>query len=305
MHYESAKAACVWVSQLAADWPVQFVSPILSVMTAAMNLQVPIGKVLRFSGCSRGYAENNGLIDALQGKYQFPKRTGKQGVTYTKLTKLATHSDVDRCNTIVNDLVFEQFADFNREMVGRLAKVIGELHDNVASHASGAGFSCAQVYCDSESRRIEFAIADIGCGMLRNVQRIRADITDHAQAIQWCLQRRHTTAHTPTNDWIQRLPEDVIVSPYPDNLATRSNEDHHVGEGLWLRCELVRTLHGKLWVLSGNGEYLLENGQERTSVSPLTWSGVAIEVELIIPNGNLAATEQQAKLEELAKRIGL
>ena len=113
-----------------------------------------------FTGDATEYAEMNGFAAALRGEYSFPLGIGDEGVTFTKLTRLATHEEVDHCNKTINDLIFEQFDGYSKTVVRQMTKVIGELHDNVASHADGARFSCAQVYERDEKRRIEFAIAD-------------------------------------------------------------------------------------------------------------------------------------------------
>ena len=115
----------------------------------------------------------------------------------------------------------------------QLAKVVGELHDNVASHASGLGFSCAQAYNDAGAKRIEFALADRGRGMLRNVRELFPEVESHPEAIAWCLKRGNTTARNESDPWAQRLPDDAMVSPFPGNTRPESREDHHIGEGLW------------------------------------------------------------------------
>lgn len=175
----------------------------------------------------------------------------------------------------------------------------------MASHADGLGFSCAQTYNTGGARRIEFAIADSGRGMLKNVQRISPDINSDSEAISWCLQRGNTTARrVKTGDWAQRLPDDAVVSPYPSTVPIQRNEDHHVGEGLWKLAELTRNLDGKLWVASGKGQVLIESGKEVASDSRINWLGVAIELEIVVSADYQPTPEQQAGIERLARRIG-
>ncbi len=284
-----------------------FVSPAVSAMLAAASVSRTmsgIAKRTQFSHSCRAYAENNGLIDTLNGQYKFPVRGGLQGVRYTKLTKLATHDEVDACNAIVNDLFTFQLRGYSTAVIRKLAKVVGELHDNVASHANGAGFSCAQVYNDSDGRRIEFAIADAGCGMLENVSRRIPEIADDNCAIRWCLQKGNTTAQT-AGGWAQRLPDDTICNPYPEGIETIATEDHHVGEGLWQLSELVRGSSGKLVVLSGTGECFAEGGKESARSSALKWPGVVIEFEITVPLDAGEAQQQSDRLEGIAKRIGI
>jgi len=273
-------------------------------MVAASTIQDGRAKRIDFIGDCQSYARNNGLLDTIQNTYRFPQRGGRQGVTYTKLTKLSTHTEVDACNAIISDLIDEQLGGFSDFVSSQLRKVVGELHDNVASHARGAGFSCAQVYTERDARRIEFAIADAGCGMLRNVQTIHPTVHTHEGAIRWCLQKGNTTARV-CDGWAQRLPEDACCNPYPDSVDTRSVEDHHAGEGLWRLSELIRAVDGNMWIGSGNGYFLLRKGKEKTGVYQFDWSGVAIEFEISVTEGATPSSQQQDKLNELAERIGL
>jgi len=286
---------------------VRWVTPILTSVLAASSIRHQnINEKIAFHGNADGYAENNLLLPVISGKYEFPKRSGGQGVSYTKLTRLATHNEVDSCNSVINDLISEQFHDFSPQAAGSLMKIVGELHDNVASHANGTGFSCAQTFNDAGNcRRIQFAVADAGCGMFANVKRVIPSIeTDH-DAIKWCLKKGNTTARPRSDNWAQRLPEDCQINPYPDTVSTFVNEDHHIGEGLWQLKELVRQLNGGLWVWSGFGEYCYNSDKEESKDCRIDWQGVALEFEFTIPAGGQATPEQQDGLEALARRIGL
>ena len=83
-----------------------------------------------------------------------------------------------------------------RFVLDKTARVVGELHDNVASHASGRGFSAAQFYRQGRSR-LEIAIADGGSGFLRNVRRVMPNITTHGAAIEWCLKKGNVSVRPP------------------------------------------------------------------------------------------------------------
>lgn len=261
---------------------------------------------LRFSPDASLYASSNGLKAVLSGGYSHPVRSKKQGKSYTKLTRLATHTEVDACNSIINDLIFEQFAGYSERIVGMLAKVVGELHDNVASHASGCGFSSAQVYNDASGRRIEFAIADTGCGMLRNVRRVDPSVVDDPGAIVWCLKKGNTTARSTNADgWAQRLPNDAVCNPFPVSVRSVQSEDHHVGEGLWRLHQLIEAVNGSLWVLSGSGEFRYLGGERNVGKALTAWNGVAIEFEIIVPRDSSPSVEREDELEELGRRLGI
>ncbi len=308
MHYlDAIKRIRCLCSDPPTESRVTFVSPIVSAMLAAAlaDSSIPVREHTVFDDEAMGYADNCGLLAAIQGKYEFPQPSGRQGSRYTKLTRLSSHDEVDRCNSIINDLIFEHFENFG-PVASRLAKVVGELHDNVASHARGLGFSCAQVYNNrDDSKRIEFAIADGGRGMLRNVRRVLPDMTSHAAAIKWCLERGNTTAGNVDSDgWAQRLPDDAGISPYPTTAKVRRNEDHHIGEGLWKLAELTKSLGGKLWVATGDGEVLLKSHQEIEGGNRINWTGVAIELELTVSSDYQPTPAQQSGIEQIASRLG-
>lgn len=309
MNFSDAISALYFVrnSQLQLAYPITFVSPVVAAMLAAESVRNrDLATKVAFVNLAQSYADNNLLNSALRGNYEFPQRSGNQGVTYTKLTRLATHAEVHMCNTVVNDLIFEQMNGFSEVAVAGLTKVIGELHDNVASHANGTGFSCAQTFCDSDrTRRIQFAIADAGCGMLQNVHRVDPSIVTDMSAIEWCLSKGNTTARNKQDTWAQRLEEDAVVSPFPASVSTFTTDDHHVGEGLWQLGQLIENLQGSLWVLSGIGEYCYKSQKNSTRTSRIDWNGVAIEFEVVIPADSQPSPEQRIGLESLAKRIGL
>lgn len=229
MHYSDAEH--IIESLRSKNNPVvSFVSPVVSVMAATSKIHCEPIENLVFGTQAKGYAVSNGLMSVIENNYSFPLRRGRQGVTYSKLTQLANHNEVDACNAIVNDLIHSQLSKFGSTIVNELCKIVGELHDNVASHANGAGYSAAQVYGDGATKRFEFAIADAGCGMLQNVQSINSDFTESSKAISWCLQRGNTTA-LPLDGMAQRLPEDALSNPYPPDVKLKQSEDHHAGEG--------------------------------------------------------------------------
>lgn len=115
MHYGQALHR---ISCLCCDPPmdsrVTFVSPIVSTMLAAAlnNPSLPVREKITFGSDAQSYADNCGLTAAIQNQYEFPKRSGRQGSTYTKLTRLSSHYEVDLCNAIINDLIFEHFEHF-------------------------------------------------------------------------------------------------------------------------------------------------------------------------------------------------
>jgi hypothetical protein len=259
---------------------VDFVAPIVSAMLAAESLRAPIGQRLQFTSDAGAYAATNGLRDAINGNYRQPVRGGLQGQTYSQLTRLQSTEDVDFCNTIIADLLYRQLSN-QPDVAAQLVMSVGELHDNVASHADGAGFSSAQVYPQQDGRsRIEYGIADIGRGFLYNAERAQAGASTDCQAIEWAVTKGPTSGNT--NDWAQRLPSDATYSPYPPSTDTTYSDNHHLGLGLYELFEVVRQLDGRLWICSGNGSVAFERGTTRPDTAAALWQGVTIEFEVLV-----------------------
>lgn len=243
------------------------------------------------------YARTLGLDEALRG--EAPPKTPAKGHTYSSLARLDVEEHVEACSEVINDFVYDQLAA-HPELAGHIGRVVGELHDNVASHSAGIGFSVAQYY----RRQLELAIVDNGCGMLHNVSRTSRSIRDDESAIRWCLVRGNTTG--VVDDMAQWLPPDAIASPYPKSVGVRRKENNHLGEGLWQLAELVRETRGELFIWSGNSRGTINESGDRFEPAP-RWPGVAIEVTLPVVDGTAKADMpgSSGRLDALAKRLGI
>lgn len=177
--------------QVEVDW----VSPIVATMLAAERIHENHNLNLSFSGCAE-YAEYIGLNQVVRGNGQVTERQPKK-CTYSPLARLATHDDVDRALDIVTSVLDRHMGDEHRSTINEVCRIVGELHDNVASHARGAGFSALQVYTEQRRSRVELAVVDAGIGLLANVKRVDARVKTHQAAIHWCLQKGNTTAAPP------------------------------------------------------------------------------------------------------------
>jgi len=284
---------------------VHFVSPVLSCICAALSQRGDCKNPVRFHGDSQGYAQANGLASLLEGNYQPGDRSGQQGITYSRLNRLLENHEVEAGNRVIADLLYEQFG--STKFTSRLAGVVGELHDNVVSHAAGAGYSCAQTYKHGGQRRVEFAVADLGIGMLSNVKKIVPNMESDLEAIKWCLRKGNTTARG-IDEWAQRLPDDSMGSPIPGSVFRAGTENHHVGLGLYQLRQLVRLFQGKLWIWSGETQILIQGGERNVLINPAgNWEGVVVELEVTVPSQSNpgGSGTLSAELEALAKSLGI
>lgn len=287
---------------------VRFIQPVIATFLACARIARPQMHV-NFRPDKPGldeYAERSGLSDALAGNFAAlgSPRGGNQGVTWSALTTLWHHAEIEACNQTINDLLFAQLSGMPAGAMNSLARVVGELHDNIASHASGRGFSAAQFYPANHGHppRLELSVADAGQGFLRNVKRVHPTIRDHADAIRWCLKKGNTAAlqndsPTPSTDW---------NDPYAETEGVSGQRDHHMGWGLWLLSELVRSTHGELWIWSGDASYTISHdGSEVISPAYLPWSGVVINLTFFPDSISARTAADSAKIQALAEELGL
>lgn len=119
---------------------IRFVRPVISTILACSRIisgRTPLVSYLADNADE--YATHSGLEFALVGNYQamIRPRGRDEGRTWSHLTTLYQHAEIEACNKTVNDLLFRQLEEIPRLVVDAIARVIGELHDNVASHSNG------------------------------------------------------------------------------------------------------------------------------------------------------------------------
>jgi len=285
---------------------VNFIHPGLTCILAALHIKTGQTPQVQFSPGAQSYADNSGLLSALQGDYLAlgRSRSASQDRTWSHLTTLYHHAEIESCNAVINDLLFAQLQALPDKIKSHIANIVGELHDNIASHSFGRGFSAAQYYRGgaNASSRLEIAIVDAGRGFLHNVRQVETDITSHGEAIAWSLQKGHTAWRPPTPHPIN--PLDI---PFGENPTQGGQQDHHMGWGLWLLTELVRGTRGQLWIWSGDAAYTLQpDGTESFTATPTTWSGVAIEITLYPDLASRVDLDPlSTRLEQLAEELGL
>lgn len=249
-----------------------FIHPIEAVALAVKRMQrsdkVPLRDLVSFDSQCVNYARVVGLMDCLDGNEPSPAGP-LAGTTYSPLTTLVVHADVDRCNATVCG-VFEGQIDSPR-LVKRFSKVVGELHDNVASHACGRGYSASQVY---RNKALCFAIADGGCGLRENAMRADPSISTDEGAVRWALQKGTTSAGRSLSGRRRRRAD---AQDFDD---CYEHANHHQGLGLFELKSLVEETNGQLWLQSGTCEYRLAPGEEKYSISRSRWAGLIIEVKV-------------------------
>lgn len=233
----------------------------------------------------KGYAEAIALGPALGDQETYEHNRVNQGVNYSPLVVLEDADATNRATKDINGCIRSLFPDDElKDFVYDLTDVVGDMHDNVWSHAESAGVSMAQKwnrpwwqkgYC------LEFALADCGRGMLGELVRSgvarRQTIDTHGAAIQWCVQQGNSSKLSTEDEWAQRLPEDAIGNPIGPAGRHMSDGNHHLGLGLYKLTELVRRYRGQLWLASGDSLLSINGkGQQSVTAIPYPWNGVVM-----------------------------
>lgn len=136
----------------------------------------------------------------------------------------------------------------------------------------------AQRWNNKPGFNFEFAVADCGLGLLRELERVgMQEIHDHKAAIEWCIQRGNSTKKCSADEWEQRLPADMMGNPIGRDARVVETENHHMGLGLAKLIDAVDQFHGYCWIASGDAMLFISPDGKRTySKLAIAWQGVAI-----------------------------
>lgn len=226
-----------------------------------------------------------------------------KGSKYTLIQCIQTSHDVHDANHGIIECFDNFFTDpfFKSSNYSRTIKhTIGELHDNVSSHACSPGYSMAFEH----SGTFEFAISDHGIGFLKEIQNTHRElgILTDLEAIKWCLSRGNSTKKT-IDDFAQTLPEDLLgASPMSGTtILSRRDGSHHQGEGLYILHEFAKKFSGSLEIVSGKGYYYLDqNGDVFTEELNRRIPGVSITLcfEIDLLKNKLSQTQVDSALNQ-------
>lgn len=265
--------------------------------TALYNTNID-KKKLNLTEKQKSYLTTIGFSNHILGQKQNINRSDLCGKNYSVLAPLTNENQTENANSLINNCIRHNIGiNANKPTSAHtLAEIVGELHDNVWSHAKSAGFSLFQKTRIKNDSFLEFAIADKGYGFLRELKRVKIDVADDKEAIEWCLRQGNTSKKPKKDDgWTQQLPSDVIGNPMGEH-ATYHNGNHHQGLGLAKLKEMIIEAKGTLKIASGNQLYILNNGTEKwADITMMPWTGVAIS--FVIPIKNLVYLEKDRNID--------
>ena len=265
------------------DFPSDYVSPgYWTAYTARARLRnLRLAELGIPAGGALDYARAIRIQHALGEPDTYPHERRRAGVNYSPLVLLESREETDQAFGEISNCIRGLFSEPEyTEFVSTICDLVGDLLDNVWSHGKSTGFSMAQKWRDRQPGGFvfEFAVADCGLGFLREVRRagFRGIETDQA-AIQWCVQKGHSTKMKPVSDWAQRLPQDIMNNPMPNVGHVVESDNHHLGLGLAKLLEGVERFNGSLWLASGASMLVIQPNKAHVYEElRIPWQGVAI-----------------------------
>jgi len=291
--------------------PDDFLSPGFWVLLSAFTRQKKIPQAnLQMPEAKTGYASAIGLPRALWGTDDYPYERRDEGRDYSSLEHLDRVEAVDGATSRINSCIRHFIGeDFPPQFIDALCDVVGDLHDNVWSHGEASGFSMSQKWKVPHVKNdsyLEFALADVGKGFLRELHRVGIKISSAQDAIEWCVQEGTSTKkERPGDDWVQTVPADVINNPLKGIGKIKTSDNHHLGLGLFKLTRLVETFRGRLWLATGNAVLVMAPNGKKSYIRPsYPWQGVAITCRFRSSRIKKAATESKVIDQDVERVLG-
>ena len=153
------------------------------------------------------------------------RRYDPQG-QFVELQRLERGSPVGRTVTRITEVLYAQRESATFKLI---EFCLGETIGNALQHSGSRAFVCAQKY---QEKYAHLAVADFGIGIREHLKQKYPDIRSDRDAIDRALCWR-TTGHVPS------------ASPYASS--------QNLGCGLPMTREVVRSLGGRLYILSYKG----------------------------------------------------
>lgn len=269
---------------------------------------MPISEVFDLIGKgNEGYGRAIGIEAAIGAVDTYEHNRSNQGINYSPLVVLDAVEQTNQATRDIAGCIRTWFTDDKlTRFAGELCDVVGDLHDNVWSHAKSTGVSMAQKWSQPSASDsvFEFALADGGMGFVKELQRsgvaARERIESAKDAIAWCVVRGNSSKIRVEDPWEQRLPDDHMGNPMGSIAKVRGHGNHHLGLGLAKLVELVEKFKGELWLASGDAMMTIDrNGLRKYQSLPFQWAGVILSCRFSVSRVEAIASADVAAGDEL------
>lgn len=230
-----------------------------------INWSDPIGIVMIKAYC----VDNNIPIEQLPINdyiwHMIIQEKNQIATTYTPIAEILDRSNIEKTRDSLISTIIQNFSHINtfnkNDLKKYLNHIFSELMNNVSDHSQSniGGYAMAQYY--PKLKKVQFAIADKGCGFLKNINSKFSNIDNEYEAI------------------IKALERAVSAS---SNLIYGQNRN--AGYGLYTLETIINETKGKMIIISNDTMFKLENGIRRKIHLKSNWNGVVVAIEFLEGN---------------------
>ncbi len=180
--------------------------------------------------------------------------------TYTPIVQIQGRSQTEQIRNSLTSTIMQNFSAISPTNQADLRKYLNhmfsELLNNVSDHSFSdiGGFAMAQYY--KTNKKVQFAIADKGCGFLANIQSKFPDIKTEEEAI------------------IKALGKAVTASKNYVYGQTRN-----AGYGLYTLETILNHSKGSLIIISNDTMLKMTTGKKTIYKLPISWNGAVVAFE--------------------------
>lgn len=238
-------------------------------MSSDISWSEPIGTVML-----KAHAEAHGILvetipcnSYMRNMLTFDIDHQPAKPTYTPVVQIISRSQTEHIRNALVSTIMRNFSAISPDNQADLRKYLNhmfsELLNNVSDHSFSdiGGFAMAQYY--ETHKKVQFAIADKGCGFLANIQAKFPEIQTEEEAILKALGK----AVTASKNYVY-------------------GQSRNAGYGLYTLETILNHSKGSLIIIS-NDTMLKMTAEEKIIYKlPISWNGVVVAFEFFEENTN-------------------
>jgi hypothetical protein len=187
--------------------------------------------------------------------------------TYTPIVQIKGRYQTEQIRDSLTTTIMRNFSTLSlpdqSDLRRYLNHMFSELLNNVSDHSFSdiGGFAMAQYY--ENHKKVQFAIADKGCGFLANIRAKFPEIQTEEAAIFKAMERAVTASKNYVYD-----------------------QSRNAGYGLYTLETILSHSNGNLIILSNDTMIKLEASTKYIYKLPISWNGVVVAFEFFEENTN-------------------
>lgn len=181
------------------------------------------------------------------------------GKNHAAVRQIQTRADVEKARDHLSSTIMKSIEASAHELADYkqyLNHMFSELLNNVTDHASSpvGGFAMAQYY--PSHKKVQFAVADRGCGFLQNIEAKFPEITNEIEAITKAMEKSVTAS---CNEMY--------------------GQNRNAGYGLYTLQFILSQTKGSLLIISNDSFVCLQGEQIAKGQTDTPWHGTVVAFE--------------------------